>query len=54
MAFALPLPAFDITVRESPTLATNTWLSTRTVVEAVEPSSRKVFFSDSKKFVSVC
>lgn len=50
----IPFPALDMTVRESPTFATYRWFPTRTAVEAVEPSSRKVSFSDSKKSVSVC
>ncbi|KAL4583403.1 hypothetical protein LXL04_007974 [Taraxacum kok-saghyz] len=38
----LPYSDFDITVRESPTLATYKWLPTKIVVEAVKPSSQKV------------
>jgi hypothetical protein len=33
-----PLPAFDITARESPTFATYRWLPTKTAVDAVEPT----------------
>lgn len=50
----LPLPALDIIALESPTLATYRWLPTNTAVDAVEPSSRKVSLSESKKLASVC
>ena len=51
--YAIPLPAFEITARESPTFATYRWSPTKTAVEAVEPSSLKALDSDSKKSVSV-
>lgn len=50
---AIPLPAFEMTARESPTFATYRWSPTKTAVEAVEPSSLKALHSDSKKSVSV-
>ena len=49
----VPLPAFDIIARESPTFATYKWLPTSTAVEAVDPSSLNVLLSASKKFASV-
>jgi hypothetical protein len=48
-----PLPAFDITARESPTFATYRWFPTKTAVDAVDPSSLPLFLSASKKSESV-
>lgn len=42
-----------MTARESPTFATYKWSPTKTAVDAVDPSSLKVFLSESKKLESV-
>jgi hypothetical protein len=49
----VPLPAFDITARESPTFATKRWLPTKIAVDAVDPTPPQIVVSAAKKSASV-